>query len=1394
MDKFAKVMAMGFAISIMANVVGLVYVLDQKGIVDFNFGSASSGANGVEGNFELATCDSISGWVLDTDTPEAAVRVAVFADGPEGIGRLIAADVTAMAWPDVNEFMGRPASEQHGFSFRIPDDLKDGATHEIWVYAQDTATGSNTLFTNRQFLDTSSCPPPAVWPSCLNTSPESPETSKTSGEFLVYANGVTDATSVFFPTWSSENGQDDIVWYQGQRGEKEQGWFAKFDLAKHPGIGPINVHVYLSNDVYQNVFCGTADFLRTEDKLQIYSFTATAREISQGDEVGFKWSSNGSASELSYQKKADPAVEIIYATESGSGLVGYAPEESGLFMLTVFASDKKPISQSLDVKVIPIQEENLEFTDIYVPLGYEGEQYLGAVFARGGSGSYRWGIKGQLPPGIYLANEQVQCIQWPCPVFEQLGEKSSANLSIPSSAVRSIDCYLVAGIKCDQLPAVFYGKPTQAGSFYFTLTLESGRQRIFLPASIFILEVPQLEIYTQSMPLAYTNTPYSASIAATGGAYYYEWNITSGSLPPGLGWYPACPSGLGYDDFYCQTQLVLAGTPTATGNYNFTVQVKSGSQIAYRDFRLSVLTSPPAAIRIISPNGGEIWTKGSAAMIDWEDSNYKTGDAYTVHLTAANGSSYGWIGSSLVYDTSLAWHSVGTLGDGSTVPPGSDYYIQVVKQYGGGNYDQSDAPLSIVSAYPQLDLKLAADTPIAKTIQPGMTGVEALRTKLSSIGGDFVLTSLGAATNTSLGTPGFCAFSKATLTDVTSGVVLGSATFLDYDKTCYLDFNNFSLVIPSDSSKTVAIKVDLAQSAQSGSTFALQFYSAGHPSGTILNFGGPGNVMTVSIPVISFSPDSLSNGTVGTYYTGTIMGIVPLGYSSAFSWTLSGSLPPGLQTTDCAGGTSFCHITGTPTTAGTYTFALSASNGSLSGNKSYTITVNNVLTPSITLTSPNGGEQLVMATEDGTQTAFSILAGITNISSLSNPRLDFELVKGSSTLGALVPSPMSVTAASYTWSLGWGQTYYYDSGKTGLIEVSPAADYRIRFVLYDGGNKIAEDLSDNYFSISAPQPGNPVISSFAALPASINFGQSTTLSWSTSNATTVTLKAGSAIISTAPSNSLNVSPFQTTTYTLTANNGSNEVSSSVTVTVNVGQPVITSLSANPSSITAGQNSTISWTTTNANNIVLKLGSTNIASSGTSVLISPTQTSTYVLTASSSTGESVTGSVTVTVNPQPQAPVISSFIATPATITSGQSSTLSWNTSNATTVTLKQGSTIVGNGTSPAIVTPSQTATYTLTAINSVTSVSANVTIVVTSVPQPLINQFTASSVSINKGESVRLTWQTANASSVSLNQGVGAVVLTGFKDISPAATATYTLTAQNSQGQQVTQNITVTVK
>ncbi|MBL0311446.1 MAG: hypothetical protein IPP78_01775 [Holophagaceae bacterium] len=68
-----------------------------------------------------------------------------------------------------------------------------------------------------------------------------------------------------------------------------------------------------------------------------------------------------------------------------------------------------------------------------------------------------------------------------------------------------------------------------------------------------------------------------------------------------------------------------------------------------------------------------------------------------------------------------------------------------------------------------------------------------------------------------------------------------------------------------------------------------------------------------------------------------------------------------------------------------------------------------------------------------------------------------------------------------------------------------------------------------------------------------------------------------------------------------------------------------------------------------------------AVTGTSKVVSPSNTTTYKLTATNSAG-SVSAIATVTVDSAPQPPSISSFIATPSTITPGQSSTLSWTVS------------------------------------------------------------------------------------------------------------------------------------
>ena len=62
-----------------------------------------------------------------------------------------------------------------------------------------------------------------------------------------------------------------------------------------------------------------------------------------------------------------------------------------------------------------------------------------------------------------------------------------------------------------------------------------------------------------ALPGGALNISYSATLAAGGGSTPYTWSIVSGSLPNGL----SLNSGTG----------VISGTPTATGIFNFTVQV-----------------------------------------------------------------------------------------------------------------------------------------------------------------------------------------------------------------------------------------------------------------------------------------------------------------------------------------------------------------------------------------------------------------------------------------------------------------------------------------------------------------------------------------------------------------------------------------------------------------------------------------------------------------------------------------------------------------------------------------------------------------------------------------------------------------------------------------------------
>src|ERR671924_1324021 len=68
---------------------------------------------------------------------------------------------------------------------------------------------------------------------------------------------------------------------------------------------------------------------------------------------------------------------------------------------------------------------------------------------------------------------------------------------------------------------------------------------------------------------------------------------------------------------------------------------------------------------------------------------------------------------------------------------------------------------------------------------------------------------------------------------------------------------------------------------------------------------------------------------------------------------------------------------------------------------------------------------------------------------------------------------------------------------------------------------------------------------------------------------------------------------------------------------------------------------------------------------------------------------------------------------------------------------------------------------------------------------------TANPSTIDKGQSTTLTWQTSNATDVSI-EGVGAVQPKGSQSVTPAESTTYTLTAKGAGGtQQATARVTV---
>ncbi|MGQ9881768.1 MAG: COG1470 family protein [Armatimonadota bacterium] len=232
----------------------------------------------------------------------------------------------------------------------------------------------------------------------------------------------------------------------------------------------------------------------------------------------------------------------------------------------------------------------------------------------------------------------------------------------------------------------------------------------------------------------------------------------------------------------------------------------------------------------------------------------------------------------------------------------------------------------------------------------------------------------------------------------------------------------------------------------------------------------------------------------------------------------------------------------------------------------------------------------------------------------------------------------------------------------------------------------------------------------------------------------------------------------------------------------------------PSTIQQGGTAILRWHVANAVEISITPDIGVVKEKAGSRQVIPSQTTVYHLVARGRGGVAEKEVVlTVQPAPEPPPPAILSFKAEPAQVMKGDPVILSWQVQNATKLLLSP----IGE-LDPLLTsvrdTPAVTTTYTLVATNTAgRKVEKKVTVKVRDPNALEVLEFKAEPSVITAGDSVTLRWRVQAASRVVINNGVGEVSPQGEATVSPTQDTTYTLTATNDAGQEVTKSVRVTV-
>ena len=514
--------------------------------------------------------------------------------------------------------------------------------------------------------------------------------------------------------------------------------------------------------------------------------------------------------------------------------------------------------------------------------------------------------------------------------------------------------WTLAGAKCsastcgslstnEGLMTVYTAPPGLTSQMQVTLTAAIAGTQSSKIVSITVNPDP---VIAGTPPPGVVGVPYSATLTASGGTGALKWSMSSGSAPAGLSFNSATG--------------VISGTPTAVGSSTFNVQVVDASDVpdTVQASETIVVSTTAAALSLTgNPPAGTV------------------GAAYATTLVAAGGTapySFSLVAGSLPGGLSLS-ASTGAITGVPTAAGIATFTAQV--QDANGLKTSSGFSIAIGGGTGNLSLTATmlpngtVGVPYSATI--GVTGGTAPYSCVFTAGvlpaGLSLNGCLVSGTPTVAGTQSLTVKATDSANPAATGTGPESITIAagpslviasppggmvgaPYTGTIPVSGGNgpYSCVVTAGA---LPAGLSLSGCTLSGtptmagtSTPTIKATDSSNP---VVTSSGP-ITLTIAPPALAITTGPLANGTVGVPYSSTIPvsgGTAP--YACSFT---AGTLPAGLSLG--AG----CTVTGTPTTAGTATLtvqATDASNPTLSTSGQVSITI--VAAPVLTIASPPAG-------------------------------------------------------------------------------------------------------------------------------------------------------------------------------------------------------------------------------------------------------------------------------------------------------------------------------------------------------------------------------------------------------------------------------------------------------